>query len=646
MSGHLERYDARMKSIFSRHAAWIGALVILLLIILFYLPTWQVIPNGSDHYYMIDVGETQVVLNVWGTLHATGYPLYVLTGSALAALMKGIGIDAAAAPALVSLLWGAVALGMLYALAAHLTGNMFAAAAAVFLLGLTRTIWIHNVIAEIYSFGLALLALLLLLGLWRKPIPGRIYWLALIGGVGVAHHRALAMLAPALLIAVWDELIVPSRRLPLKIGVSLLLGALGFLQYLYLPLRAWAGAAWVYGEPETWQGLLDQFWGVEAARFIGLPDSLDALNANFVRINAVLITDVSIAGITLGGAGLILALRQPETRRAALALIVSGAAAYSFHVLYYTDVLSALIIAVLVSFAFGWAFLLHSLVERVLHPPVHRNVQANLRPGFIGAGLLLLERRVIAVAGAAVYLGLCIWLIGENFPFIRALTTDPTGLNTIAEAEQTPPGAALMIEWGPRHFAAGFARDVRGTLPGVTLVDHKADFAALAARGGRLVTPSYTFYNRPVAWWEAQLGGTVYLRAAAPHLVEIATAPLLTDSSLAALAALDSALTCSDGQMALRVDWVAPAPPEADLSVFVHLLDASGALIAQADQSAPVYGWRPLTTWTANEIVRDIYPLPRRDDAAAVRYGLYRQLPDGAFENVLAYTLPVSCEAD
>ena len=60
-------------------------IIVLAVLVPIYLSTLQTIPNGSENYYMIDVGETQNVLNQWGTLHATGYPLYVMVGNALVA---------------------------------------------------------------------------------------------------------------------------------------------------------------------------------------------------------------------------------------------------------------------------------------------------------------------------------------------------------------------------------------------------------------------------------------------------------------------------------------------------------------------------------------------------------------------------------
>jgi hypothetical protein len=608
--------------------------VALAVLLAAYLSTLQTIPNGAEHYYMIDVGETQIVLNSWGTLHATGYPLYVMTGSLLVTLLRGLGAAAVTAPALVSLVWGLAALALLYALANHLTGRPWLAAGMVILLGLTRTVWIHQVIAEIYTFGLFLLALLLALALWRRPLRGRIYWLALAGGIGVFHHRALLMAAPALLFAVWPELVAREGvskswlMVVRRVMLSLLIGLLGFLPYVYLPLRAAAGAKWVYGQPGTWPGFWDQFMGREAERFIGAPGSLAGLVANLNTVNTVLLADLTIPGLLLGLLGLLLALRNPARRRAALAFLLSGGAAYAFHILLYTDVLSALILPVLVSVAFGWLFLGEIILS--LPPDAIFRGRTEARPYMLPTLTVL----VIVLFGAA--------LGGQNQPFIHDLTADPTGLDTIALVGSAPPGSTVMLAWGPRYFAASFSQDVESKLQDIRLVDHRADFPAIVA-AGTLLTPEYTFYNQPVSWWEAKLGTPVYLHAAAPDLVQITTQPETAANPPDGISVLDEAVTCTEDAIILRVGWVTKERPAQDWSVFVHLLDVNGSIVAQGDQSAPVYGWRPLTMWMAGEVVRDVYVVPRPPGASLLRYGLYHQLPSGAFVNDIEREIGVGC---
>ncbi|MBK8030142.1 MAG: DUF2723 domain-containing protein [Chloroflexi bacterium] len=329
-----------------------------------YVTSLQTIPNGSEHYFMMDVGETQVVLNTWGTLHATGYPLYVMSGNLTVAALRLIGVSPVTAPAVVSLIWMLAALGLIYVLMRHLTGRTVVPALVVLVYGLTRTVWIHAVIPEVYSYTLFLMALLLIIALWRGAVRWRVLWLASIGGIGIGQHRAVAMFIPGLVYAAWADVRLGLRR-PLTLIAAALLGLAGLLPYGYLYLRAQAGGAWVYGDPGTLAGLWDQFTGKEASRFIGSITSLDGLIANFNLVNTVLLTDLTLPGVLLGLAGLVIGVRRRETRRAALTLTLVGAVCYGFHVVAYTDVLSALILPVTLALAFGWLL----LVDWILTSP-------------------------------------------------------------------------------------------------------------------------------------------------------------------------------------------------------------------------------------------------------------------------------------
>lgn len=632
---------------------WLVFLLVLVVLIPFYLATLQTIPNGSDHYFMIDVGEDQIVLNHWGTLHYTGYPVYVILGNLLVTLFRIVGVAAVTAPALTSLLYGILSLALLYNLAYELLGQyalppsprvrLLLPAGLTLLFGFTRTMWVHNSIAEIYTFGLALLLLLLWIALCQ-PFGGglrQLYTLALVGGIGVFHHRAILMAAPALVYAVWP--VIRSEILRTAPGQSvlrwirgvnyrallliLLLGLAGFIPYIYLPLRANAGASWVYGEPGTWTGFWDQFWAREAARFIGVPTTSQGLVSNLDIVNTVLVTDLTLPGLLLGLVGLTLALFNPTRRRAAITFWLVGGVAYVFHVLVYTDILSALILPITLALAFGWFFLAEWVIQRSRKMASSRDL-----PLPIADAILLMSGLVLGLV-----------LVTQNLPFIEGLTRNPAGLETI-EIATGAPESTLMLDWGPRHFAVGFAHDVLGDLPEITLVTHNADFKSIVAQG-KLVTADFTFYNRPISWWQERLGAPVYLRAAAPHLVEISTQPILAEAiNGTGIQALNPTVVCEPERILLTVDWLTTAKPDHDLSVFVHLLDTSGTVLSQGDQSAPVFGWRPLTTWEAGEIVRDIYILPRVAGENSVNYGFYRQLPSGEFVNEETFDTAVTCD--
>ncbi|HUV88894.1 MAG TPA: glycosyltransferase family 39 protein [Anaerolineae bacterium] len=82
----------------------------------------------------------------------------------------------------------------------------------------------------------------------------------------------------------------------------------------------------------------------------------------------------------------------------------------------------------------------------------------------------------------------------------------------------------------------------------------------------------------------------------------------------------------------LQVYWLAQQRPAEDYTVFVHLLDGAGQLVAQQD-NPPVRGTRPTSTWEPGAVIVDPYDLSIPDDAVPGRMyssaytlmvGLYR----------------------
>lgn len=619
---------------------WFMLLIFGLSFILF-LPDVQTIPNGAEHYLTLDVGETQTVLNIWGTLHATGYPLYVMTGSALVTALKAVGVSPATAPGIVSTLWTSFTLALIGLLGINIFKVRWAKVVmllALFTYAITYTVWIHALIAEVYMMTHAILVGLLLLALWPQPVRHRIYWLALLGGVGIFHHRAIAMVIPALLYAVWPELVALVRKKPLSLLICLGLGLIGFLPYLYLPLRALAGAEWVYGQPNTLEGFIDQFMGTEAARFIGSVNSWEGLIANFQMVTDVIVQNLSALGVIAGIIGLILASLRRETRKPAITLSLSGLAAYLFHGVVYTDILSALILPITLSLFFGVLFLFQALTRWLkLDQP---SPLVSLKSAFYGVVLLALLWGVIPR-----------WTMAQdNHRFFTELIQNPTGVQLIQNARALPHNSTLMMPWGMRYFAIGFGRDAVGQLPNITtMLDHQGDYTP-AFLAGDLVTHETTLYSYPVESWRERLNAPVYLNSAAPNFVSLQPQPTLaegisppTEIDALSVIAHEMTLSCALDQLVLQVTWWAYAQPTENLSIYVHLLDAQDAVIAQADESAPVFGWRPLSTFVTNELVRDIYTLPKLPNADRIRFGFYTHNADGSFSNLSEYIQPITC---
>lgn len=236
----------------------INLLAPLLISMLAYATTLQTHVAGSfaegrskelllKNEYIKDVGEIQVALNVWGTVHHTGYPLFAILGNLFTAALRPLQVEPATAASLYAMTWGLVALAGVGLLLWRMTGKLNESLMFVGVLALARSIWIHNVIAEVYSMSLAITVLMLVVALWPDPWAGRwstrrrVWMLALLGGIGVAHHRAIVFVAPGLLWAVWPHVWAERRDWKRIVLPAMGLALLGFLPYVYLPLREWQG---------------------------------------------------------------------------------------------------------------------------------------------------------------------------------------------------------------------------------------------------------------------------------------------------------------------------------------------------------------------------------------------------------------------
>lgn len=104
----------------------------------------------------------------------------------------------------------------------------------------------------------------------------------------------------------------------------------------------------------------------------------------------------------------------------------------------------------------------------------------------------------------------------------------------------------------------------------------------------------------------------------------------------------------------VTLSWQALATPPVDYTVFVHLLDSEGNLVAGQD-TQPRNGTYPTTIWSPGEQIIDPHTLPVPDTLAPGRYqlaiGLYHQptgerlpatLPDGTTEPHNSFTAPQS----
>jgi hypothetical protein len=608
------------QSWFSKHSPFLLVMAIVLGV---YFWTLQTIPNGSGHAYMIDVGETQVTLNVWGTLHPTGYPLYTLLGNIFTWPLRALGLNPAALAGLFSMLWTALALWLLYHLLHHWTQEPWLAALLIGLLGLMRSIWIHSVIAEVYSLGLVFLIALWHLSLYPHGWGNRrvLLWVALVWGLGAAHHRILAFLAPALLVALWPRLMAERRALPWLLPLCAGLVLLGFLPYLYIFQRLAAGEDWVYSrEADTWEGFWFYFQASESEYLIQRPPDLAGWWANLEGTAAILSREMFAPGLWLTALACGLAARYSPHKRVLATTALSGLGFLLFAIAYHRAVLpeATLMMALpsgVVALALAW--------------PLLKRARPALYVGRVALGLWMLA------------------LIPYQEPFIRSLISNDDGLEVIRSAGQVPrqipaERPVFMMSWGPRYFAASYSRLVSGENADLRMVDHNADIAGLAAEGYIFYTQPDTFYGYPLEWWSARLG-PIYLSSPGYKLVRLSpqalSGPPIPPQGRQAdlgngLWLMESDVTCQGDQVWARLVWYAESPPPYDLSVKLYLSPLnSQEVLSQVDKLHPVEGWRPTRTWQAGEWIPDHYQLNWVQGAGALWVGFYRRDAQGEWIN-------------
>jgi len=288
--------------------------------------------NGADS------GDLVTAAINLGVPHPTGYPLYTLIAHLFTRLSPaepawGVNLFSALAAALAvgTVFWACFRWitaqegeGLTPALA------VVAAMAAAGLFAVGELLWSQATIAEVYSLN-ALLAGAILAAALCLPLPRRAAVLALLFGLGLAHHVTIVWLVPAL----WPYAAAIRRWLTLRRALILVLCLLpGLLTYLSIPLRAAAHPVPNWGRAVNLAGLR---WLVSGAAYRGYAAAVLPVqwSHRFAAWAGIWVRDLGIIGLALALLGL---WRTAETdRRFALFGLTYAALLSGYAMLYRTS---------------------------------------------------------------------------------------------------------------------------------------------------------------------------------------------------------------------------------------------------------------------------------------------------------------------
>ncbi|MEM7800220.1 MAG: DUF2723 domain-containing protein [Chloroflexota bacterium] len=617
---------------YERLTGWL----ILLLMGVIYCSTLQTVVNGSPHPYTTDVGEIQNALPRWGTLHFSGYPQYSLLGSIWTSILMFCQLSPAAATALFSVLWSLITLFVLIQTLNLLGVQTHWGGLAALLFGLSTSMWVDSSIAELHTMTMALtiLSVYFALRFGRTGDRGDFLWLAAICANGIVHTRAFLFVGIGIL---WIAL--PRWRVMLRSWLPASgLVLIAMLTYLYLPIRDWMGADWIFSNPGTLDGFTALILDTKADRIVSTPGTAAEWIERLSGLATLLRDDWPLWLLASGLIGLLWPgsfLRYWE--RIGLTLVWVPVFILSLIIWEgrVSDALLAVKMPVVLLAALGLGILVQTIHGYLLKLPFS-NAE---RLTNLGLGSLL------GLLGLFLYV--------DQVDFVRSITQNRDGLTLAVQMDEIEPDGrpmTLMGMQGNDFWQMAYA-DYTEEYENLQVVDHNANFEEIMNRGDRLITPENSFYSWSVAEWEDRTDGTIVISSAAPGMISLERERSklgLSDQNREDVvfdlrngvgitaATLRSTL---DGKLILSLQWVALEDDLPNFSVAVHALSNAPPtspedILIQADRNHPVYGWYPTSQWVAGELIDDHYEIQLEDETlpTVVRVGMYRQV-DGTFEN-------------
>jgi hypothetical protein len=449
-----------------------------------------------------DSGEYQYMAYILGVPHSTGYPLYILLAKLFTLLPVG---DVAYRVTLFSATFAALTVPLVYKVTRRLVSQRIPAVLTTAIFAVTPSVWGGAIDAEVYALHLfiGVLAIVLALG-WHQTGHARaFYWLALVFGLGLAHHLIIVFIAPALALVVWFNRARLNRAMVTR---GVLLTLLPLLLYAYIPIRASQLIAWQ--DPANWElytredailkGTISAYYNHSLEGFIkfvtgfdnrsklGFKSPLDEANRLNLTVT-LLLEQFGLAGLGLAVAGAWASFRRD---RKVFSILLAIAAGVGFIAVYLRGE-STVYYFSLAYFALAlWiGFGIDALLEWAAH--VRRATEPTLR----GAeGSPFISARASPRVVAAVLLLLPLSALIVNFP--RLDKSNYNAARDFAQAvlnDHLAPNAVVIAPWEVsqpiRYYQ--FVENQRPDLLVVNVSPVWQQFQTMLARARALNRPFY-----------------------------------------------------------------------------------------------------------------------------------------------------------
>jgi hypothetical protein len=548
-----------------------------------------------------DALDFQLAMITLGVPHPTGYPLFTLLGWLWVHLFPWG--DLLTRASLLSAIFGALTVAMVYRLALHLTGRHLAALAGAIALALSYVFWTQTAIVEAYTLN-AFFLTQVFYWLWQweahqdGPCSHRYLLLAAsVYGFSLAHHRLMLVILPAILVYVWqvNSDVLRDRRSLLRL--ALLVGA-GLLFYLYIPWRALPQGATV--KDVVWKTIL----GAEYSIFLGWRADWLQVLWHIPR------QQFGLLGLVLAAVGAGAQVAHQASRRRGVFLLLAYACTVLFCFVYWVPdpevfltpcfVIIALWISASVITVAGW-------------------VGPRLRP-------------VVEISAVLAAL-----LLLTNLPRVRAYAVAAPG-NMRGRAEQIlsmplESQAIIQADW-ETATALRYLQAVQGVRPDLVIerlqLGLQSEYERLLSQldSGRVV-----FFPDAEGFNLTRFSENYSLLPVDGGLLKVVRDDSGYEQIDKAIARQVSLRGYRTNEHNLTLYWQLHEGMEENYASYVHFFDADLQPIGQADKEAMREGSHifPTSHWTVGQVVQDNFVAPP-PSAAYVRAGLYT-LADGTIQS-------------
>ncbi len=574
-----------------------------------------------------DTLEFQYIVPRLGILHPTGYPLYALLGK-LFTLLIPLG-DPAFRLNLLSAVAGALAIAFVFLVLRQLNVHWVAALTGALTFAVTQTFWSQAVVAEIYTTQMLIVAVVLYLALiWREEVERgngatspsarrKLYALAFAMGVGLAHHRLILLLFPAIALYVLlvDRSVLREWRMLARAAIFLLL-PLAF--YAYLPLRSAVGSA-----DGTYQNTFEGFWtwvtALEYSRF--LTENPLQVQHDAAYFLTLFQDQFGVLALALAAIGVVWLLNRPRE----WALLAAGLLLQAVFVFNYRTAD--------VQVHFLTIFMLLTVLAGVGADGLFKTIgRWQAEPGARGllrlASVLLLSLLMLSIPVA---------LLVDNFganDLSNKWQAHDYGVDILSQplAEN-----AVIIGIQGEVTLVRYLQETQGLGRGVQTIAADKEEERLAAVDQALAKNQTVYLTRQLKGVERK-----YSLSSLGPLIRVQRQPVMAEKDAASagqdmaegIRLLDSKTDGSrlvgipdkwhaENGRVLRVtlQWLVEERVSRDLMVSLKLSRKDQHILAQVDHR-PVLGAYPTTAWRAGELVVDSYDLPVFVGAPAGEYVL------------------------